>query len=248
MKRLSRIFQPDKKTVIVAMDHGMGLSVNPALNETGKVLEKIVKGGADAILTTVGIAKTFASELADTALILRIDGGGSLLTPEDGAPEWLYTIEDALRLGADAVACMGFQGMPYERRNMHNLARIVGSAHVWGVPVLAEMLPGGFSGKIESTAENLVLSARTGCDYGADIIKTNYCAPKEEFKKVIEASYKPIVILGGEKGSKGLDGLYRSVADAMEVGAAGVAIGRNVWKDSDPEGVTRALCSIVHGK
>ncbi len=248
MKRLSRIFTPENKTVIVAMDHGMGLSVSPAMNETGKLLQKVLRGGADAILTTLGIAKTFACDLGDVGLILRLDGGGSILTPSDGCPELLYSIEQALRLGADAVACMGYLGVEYERKNMSNLAKVVESAHSWGMPVLAEMLPGGFTGKVESNAENLVLAARTGCEYGADIIKTNYCAPKEEFRRVVEASYKPVVILGGEKGSKGLDGLYKSIADAMEVGASGVAIGRNVWKDSDPEGVTCTLCSIVHGK
>ncbi|HSN94122.1 MAG TPA: hypothetical protein VLR89_03560, partial [Anaerolineaceae bacterium] len=154
MKRLSRIFSSNKKTVIVAMDHGMGLPVSPSLNETGKLLEKILKGGADAILTTIGIARTYAAELADVGLILRLDGGGSILTPSDGCPELLFSVEEALRLGADAVACMGYLGVDYERKNMLNLAKVVGSAHNWNVPVLAEMLPGGFTGKVESNGDN----------------------------------------------------------------------------------------------
>jgi len=246
MRRLGRIFRNDGKTVIVAMDHGMGLPVNPALDDTGRILRQIVAGGADAILTTVGIAKRYEDEIKNIGLLLRMDGGGSCLNSDDESPDLLYTMEEAVRIGADAVVCMGFPGAPYEHQCMRNLAELVEMGHEYGIPVMAEMLPGGFSPEIPNSVDNLVITTRTGCDYGADIIKTSYTGPKEEFRKVIAASYKPVVILGGEK-AKDLESLYVCIEDALSVGASGVAIGRNVWKNEDPEAVTRALVALVHG-
>jgi len=246
MRRLGRIFKDDGKTVIVAMDHGMGLPVNPALDDLSRTIRQISDGGADAVLTTVGIAKEYEKELKNVGLILRMDGGGSCLNKDDECPDLLYTMEEAIRIGADAVACMGFPGASYEHRCMSNLAELVEMGHEYGIPVMAEMLPGGFNPAVPNSVENLVITARTGCDYGADIIKTSYCGPKDEFRRVIAASYKPVVVLGGEK-VKDLDSLFECIEEAVSVGASGVAIGRNVWKSSDPAAVVRALVSLVHG-
>lgn len=245
MRRMGRLFGKDGKTVIVAMDHGMGLSVNPALDHTEEVLKAIVDGGADAILTTYGIAKRYQDILKGVGLILRMDGGNSCLNQENYCPELLYTVEDAIRLGADAIACMGFPGAPYENKCMKNLGQLAAQAHAWGIPLMAEMLPGGFDPSIPNTVENLTITARTGCEYGADIIKTTYAGTAEEFKKVIAASYQPVVVLGGEK-TKNLNDLFVCLEQALTAGAAGVAIGRNVWKHPDPEKVTSTLVELVH--
>ncbi len=245
MRRLDRIFRPDGRTVVVAMDHGMGLHVNPELDETGEILRKVIAGGADAVLVTYGIARAFEKILRDVAVIVRVDGGGSQLGDGTNGPSLLYTVEDALRLGADGVVCMGFPGTPYEHETMRTLTEIVSEAHSWNVPVIAEMLPGGFGPTPPKTVENLRLAARTGCEYGADIIKTTFAGTPEEFKKVIDASYQPVIVLGGEKTTD-LRGLFVCVEQAISVGSAGVAIGRNVWKHSSPDKVTAALVDIVH--
>ncbi|MCD8249291.1 MAG: aldolase, partial [Lachnospiraceae bacterium] len=245
MRRLGRIFREDGKTVVVAMDHGAGLPVNPALDDLGSVIKAIVAGGADAILTTVGVAKKYEKELQGVGLILRMDGGSSCLNGNETCPTLLYDIEEAVRLGADAVAVMGFPGAPYENECMKNLADLVAAGHRYGIPVLAEMLPGGFNPAVPNSIENLVITAHTGCEYGADIIKTSYCGPKEEYKKVIDASYQPVIVLGGEK-AKDLTSLFVCIEEAMSVGAAGVAIGRNVWKHENPQSVVEALVALVH--
>lgn len=244
MKRNHRIFREDGKTVIVAMDHGLGLKVTPDLNNTGEVLKKIVAGGADAVLITYGIACKYADILKGTGIILRVDGGYSLLS-QGGCPQLLYNVEDAMRVGADAVVCMGYPGLEDEQLTMKNITTMVTQSKTWGIPVMAEMLPGGFTGKIPFTPENITLSSRIGCEYGADIIKTVYTGTKEEFKQVIDASYQPVVILGGQKTSD-LSSLFTSIENAVSVGAAGVAIGRNVWGHSHPDKVVAALVDLVH--
>jgi len=245
MRRLARIFGADGKTVVVAVDHGLGLPVNPALDDTGAVLRAAVRGGADAILTSYGIARKYAEELKGVGLILRMDGGGSCLSSANECPSSLYTIEDALRLGADAVACMGFPGAPYEHENLQHLAELCAEGDAWGVPVVAETLPGGFSDAVPNTVDNLLLAARYGCELGASVIKTAYAGKPEEFRRVIDASFAPVIVLGGEK-SGDLASLFDCIEKALSVGAAGVAIGRNVWKHEDPERVTRALAELVH--
>ncbi len=247
MKRLKRIFKQDGKTVIVAMDHGMGMNVNPALDNTEALLRAIVKGGADAVLVSYGIAQEFGHCLEDVGLIVRCDGGYSALTNQGGTgcPKLLFSVEDALRLGADAVVVNGFPGTPDEQECMKNVAELVRQGKAWGVPVMAEMLPGGFSPEPPKTPERIRLAARSGCEYGASIIKTMFAGTAEEYRQVIAASYQPVVILGGEATSE-LPALFHCIEQAIGVGAKGVAIGRNVWNHKDPEAVTRALCDLVH--
>ena len=246
MKRMNRIFKPDGKTVIIAMDHGMGMNVNPALDETEAKLKAIVRGGADAILTTFGIMQKYGHILQDVAVILRADGGYSSLPSEAGGhPRLLFSVEDALRLGADAVVCNGFPGTPNEQDCMKNVAELARQGAEWQVPVMAEMLPGGFGKLVPWNVDNIRLAARTGCEYGANIIKTTFAGTPEEYKQVVDASYQPVVILGGE-ATKDLAGLFDCIENAMTIGVAGVAIGRNVWNHPDPEAVTRALVDLVH--
>ena len=244
-RRLSRIFKDDGKTVIIAMDHGVGLSVNPALDDMEGKIKAVVKGGADAILTTYGAANRFEAALKDVGLIIRMDGGGSTLNDVDENSRILYSVEDIVKMGADAMACMGFPGSPYEYDSMKNVAYLSSEGRKWGLPLIAEMIPGGFSPAIENSVQNLVLAARTGCEYGASVIKTSFNGTAEEYRAVIRASYQPVVVLGGEK-AKDMRSLFEALEAAMEAGASGVAIGRNVWKHDDPEAVTRALVDIVH--
>lgn len=245
MKRLNRIFKDDGKTVIIAMDHGMGLHVNPSLDDTGNIIGKILEAGADGILTTYGIACKYESALKDIGLILRVDGGYSALNSSSGAPCPLFSVEDALIVGADAVACMGFPGIEGENITMMNLSKLVADGKKWGMPVVAEMLPGGFSQTVPVTMENIRLAVRTGCEYGANVIKTSFMGDGESYKQIIEASYQPVIVLGGEK-TKNLPELFECIEMAMEAGAAGVAIGRNVWKHEHPELVVKALVELVH--
>ncbi|WP_020612427.1 class I fructose-bisphosphate aldolase [Sediminispirochaeta bajacaliforniensis] len=244
MRRMNKIFRGDGRTVIVAMDHGTGLSVLPNLNKTGDVLQKIVAGGADAILTSYGIATRYEEEISGTGLILRLDGGNSALS-KNPAGNQVFSPEDAVRIGSDGCACMGFPGAENEVATLTQLSRYAVEARKWGMPLMAEMLPGGFAPEPPNSVENIRLAARIGAECGADIIKTVYTGTPKEFKSVVDGCFRPVVILGGEKSSN-LAGLFLIIEQAMEAGASGVAIGRNVWKHPDPGAVTQALVELVH--
>ncbi len=244
MRRLGNIFREDNKAVIVAMDHGLGLDVLPEMAETSKILSSIVNGGADAVLAGYGMARTFFEELKGTGLILRVDGGNSALSSFHTGNRMLDS-EDALREGADCLACMGFLGTTNEVDTLLNISELAAEAHGWGLPLLAEMLPGGFSSEPAKTVENVRLAARIGAELGADIIKTSFVGSVAEFRTVVEGCFKPVIVLGGAK-VKNLQDLFEVVEKAMEAGARGVAIGRNVWQHADPGAVTAALVEMVH--
>ena len=243
IRRLSHIFRTDGRALIVAFDHGMLDGPAKGMENPARTLAQIVAGGADAILTTVGIATRFANDIASLGLILRLDGGGTKLGNMDGPGAQFYTVEDALRLGADAVAVSAFPGSPKEEATLETLARVVGAAHAWGLPVMAEMVPGGFdSGPEFRTADSIAIAARVAAELGADWVKIPYT---EDFDRVTSSCYVPVVILGGAKKG-GEDAMLETIKASLSAGGAGVAIGRNIFQADDPAAMTAAVAALLH--
>ncbi|MBI3951814.1 MAG: fructose-bisphosphate aldolase [Acidobacteria bacterium] len=244
-RRMHRIFGNDGRSLVVAMDHGSGLNVYPALTDAGHVIDDMVAGGADAILTTPGIAKQYPSDLRSVGLILRVDGGSSELSRGSMGYALLFTVEDALRLGADAVACMGFPGTELEAQTLENLAKLAGQCRSWSVPLMAEMVPGGFMNSELHTVENIRLAARIGVELGADFIKTPFAGSAESFQQVTAHCYRPVLVLGGSKKDDDR-ALFSMVKTALSAGAAGVVIGRNIWCHPRPRAVVATLSQLIH--
>ncbi len=242
IRRLNHIFQPDGRALIVALDHGLIDGPAAGLENPASVLAQIVAGGADAILTSYGVATRFAREIAPLGLILRLDGGGTKLG-QIGPGSQFYTVADALRLGADAVALSAFPGAAAEETTLHTLAKVIGEAHRWGLPVMAEMVPGGFdSGPEFRTAESIALSARVAAELGADWVKIPYA---EGFARVTSTCYVPAVILGGaKKGDEKM--MLTTIRAALDAGARGVAIGRNIFQAENPAAMTAAIAALIH--
>lgn len=112
--RWNRIFGEDGKSLIFAMDHAAAFGLMEGLERPGQVIRKVREGGADAILTTYGISTRFADEIGAMGLILRVDGGSTLLAEQRGPMRLVYDVYDALRIGADAVGAMGMPGSRFE--------------------------------------------------------------------------------------------------------------------------------------
>lgn len=242
-RRLNRIFRPNGRALIVAFDHGLVDGPAKGMEQPAGTLAKIVQGGADAILTSYGMATRFAAEIAPLGLILRLDGAATRLGNMGGDFAQFYTVEDALRLGADAVAVSAFPGSPIEEATLETLARIVSQAHSWGLPVMAEMVPGGFdSGPEFRTAESVAVSARVAAELGADWVKIPYV---EGFEQVTAGCYVPAVILGGaKKGSERQ--MLETIKAALDAGGTGVAVGRNIFQAGNPARMTAAIAALIH--
>jgi DhnA family fructose-bisphosphate aldolase class Ia len=242
-RRFNRIFRADGRALIVAFDHGMIDGPTKGMEQPGETLRQIVAGGADAILTTYGLASRFAHEIAPLGLILRLDGGGTKLGKMDGPGAQFYTVEAALRLGADAVAVSAFPGSPKEEATLETLARVVSQAHAWGLPVMGELVPGGFdSGPEFRTADSIAIAARVAAELGADWVKIPYTPG---FEQVTSGCFVPAVILGGAK--KGSEvAMLETIQAALSAGARGVAIGRNIFQADNPAAMTAAVAAMLH--
>ena len=244
--RKNHIFREDKKTFIMAMDHGNMFNVLPAMKYPGKIINEVARAGADAFLSTVGLAEKFADEFNGKGIILRLDGSCSYLGSKSKPLQTVVKVEDALRLGADAVISMGFPGSKWEDQILADLSRNILDANKWGMPVVAEMLPRGFEGGEDSrTPENITFACRMGAEMGADIIKTEYTGSQETFKELCESVYVPVVILGGSK-KVSEEKLLTEIKEALEVGGAGIAMGRNIWGHEDPARYAGAIAKLIH--
>jgi DhnA family fructose-bisphosphate aldolase class Ia len=241
-RRLNRIFNHDGRALIVAMDHGLTEGPARGLENPASLLTQIVLGGADAILTSYGVACRFEREISPLGLILRMDLGGTKLG-KMGPGAQAFQIEQALRIGADAVAVSAFPGTPQEADTLRMMAKIIAEAHAWGMPVMAELQPGGFDAGPEMfTTDNVAISARIAAELGADWVKIPYTP---DFERVVERCYVPVVILGGAKANQE-QVMLEAAQGAMAAGAAGIAVGRNIFQAENPSQTTAALAAIVH--
>lgn len=242
--RLGRVFGRDGLTVIVAMDHGLpGMFPLGRLQDPAALLADIAAAGADAVLTTPGIAKRFAPHLGRLGLIVRLDGGATSVGDAPRTSSLIASVEDALRLGADAVAVMGICGTEEEGRSLATLGQVAKECRACQVPLMAEMLPLGFGG--DPSVEELAVAARVGAEMGADIIKTKYAGTPEEYRYVTASCFAPVVVLGGSE--RDLGQVTATIGQALKGGAAGVAMGRNVWRAPDARAAVGAIVDAVHG-
>lgn len=245
-RRWYNIFKNDGKAFVLAMDHGNGLKVLPDMNHPGEIIKKAVNGGIDGLLTTFGIASTFQKEIGNIGLILRMDGGTSQIAVEKAPMSISYSVEDAVRLGADGVLCMGFPGAHFEDVTLKGLAKVAAECYKWGLVCGAEMLSRGFEPVEDArTVDNMSLACRIGAEIGADFIKSEFVGGIEGFKQIVDGCYKPILVLGGGKAKADRD-ILQMVRDSMDAGAQGVVMGRNIWRHSNVEGICAAVARIVH--
>lgn len=240
-KRLHRIM-PDGKTVIVPMDHGVTNGPIKGLVNMQTIVNKLLEGGADAMIIHKGIAN--AVDTGKAGLIVHLSGSNQF-SPDPNRKVRVCSVEEALRIGADAVSVHINVGSNNESEMLQKLGAVADECDEYGIPLLAMMYPRGAKISSEHDPEAVSLAARLGAELGADIIKTNYTGDIETFRKVTAGCPVPVIIAGGPKAKTDAD-VLRMVCDAMAAGGVGVSIGRNVFQNDDPAAMTRALSAIVH--
>ncbi len=243
-RRFHRLFAGDERSVVIAMDHGSTDGLVKGFEHPEQLLEQVVAGQPDAILTTVGIARHFSKQLRDVGLIIRCDGATSPLL--ERPREALFDVETLLSLGADAAAAMYFPGTALGHKSTMYFPKLASEAHRWNMPVMAEALPYGFEAHEAGRAvDTVAVASRMSVENGADIVKTFYTGDRAGFKHVVDTCYAPVLALGGPRANSEEEFL-EIIRGAMDAGAAGVVIGRNVWQASSPAAMTKALVALVH--
>jgi fructose-bisphosphate aldolase/2-amino-3,7-dideoxy-D-threo-hept-6-ulosonate synthase len=243
--RIERVINRNTgKTVIVPMDHGVSMGPIDGLRDMAKTINAVAEGGANAVVLHKGVVGFGHRGYGrDVGLIIHLSGS-TKLAPDPNEKVLVCSVEEAIKLGADAVSIHINIGSKTEAEQLKKMGDITRVCMEWGMPLLAMMYPRGDG--IDQYSEKAVsLAARVGAELGADIVKTNFTGSVETFKRVVEGCPVPVVVAGGPKMDSDED-ILSMVRMAMDAGASGVAIGRNIFQAENPTKMTRAIAMIVH--
>lgn len=236
--RLSKIFNPKTgKTLMLAFDHGYMMGSTAGLERLDLAIPPLLEY-ADVLMATRGGLRSSILPDHNKAIALRCTAGSSVIK-EDISHEVIgVDIEDAIRMNASCMAVQVFIGASGECETISNLVNTIDMGNRYGIPVLGVVAVGK---EMQRTTRYFLLATRIIAELGAHIIKTYYC---EGFEKITAACPVPIVIAGGKKvpEEKALEIAYR----AIQEGASGVDMGRNVFQAENPKAMLRAIRSIVH--
>ena len=238
--RLSQIIQPKTgRSLILPIDHGYFLGPTRKLEEPRKTVKPLLPY-SDALMLTRGILRNCINPDSDIPIVLRVSGGSSIVT-EDLSNETIITsIKEAIRLNASALSLSIFIGAKHEQQSLTNLAKLVDDAEDYGIPVLAVTAVGKELEKRD--ARYLALSCRIAAELGARFVKTYYC---DDFEKVVEGCPVPVLIAGGPKMDTEKDAL-QTTYDALQGGAVGVIMGRNIWQNDFATAMIKAVRAVIH--
>ncbi len=244
--RMERIMNRETgRTVIVPMDHGVTVGPIQGLIDMKTTVNAVAAGGANAIVIHKGLVGSGHRRRGkDVGLIIHLSGSTSL-SPFPNAKTLVCTVEEALKLGSDAVSIHVNVGNGTEREMLADLGAVAHSCREWGVPLLAMMYPRGEKIKDEYDVKVIKHVARLGAELGADIIKVSYTGSVESFREVVAGCPVPVVIAGGPKMNSDRE-ILEMVQGAIEAGGAGVSIGRNVFQHRDPSRMVGAISLWVH--
>jgi class I fructose-bisphosphate aldolase len=227
------------------MDHGVSSGPIYGITDLRDAIDRVVRGGANAIVEHKGmVGPGHRRSGKDIGLIIHLSASTSL-SPHPNTKTLVCTVEEALRLGADAVSIHVNIGDEMERQMLNDFGLVSQRAQDWGMPLLAMIYPRGEKIADEYDPAALGHAARLGAELGADIVKISYSGSVESFTKVVNGCPVPVVIAGGEKMESDRQ-ILEMVRGAMEAGGAGVSIGRNVFQHDDPARMVGAVSMIVH--
>ncbi|MFQ5558714.1 MAG: 3-hydroxy-5-phosphonooxypentane-2,4-dione thiolase, partial [Acidimicrobiales bacterium] len=227
-----------RRCLFLAIDHGYFLGPTSSLEKPGETITPLAPY-AEALFVTRGVLRSAIPADIGTSIILRISGGSSITGTLEN--ESITTsVEEAVRVGADAVGVSVFVGSDHEHQTLMNLAEAVNDYERYGIPVMAVTAVGKELEKRDT--RYLAMSCRIAAELGARVVKTYYC---ENFDQVTESCPVPVVMAGGPRTSNDLE-VLEFVSDGIHRGAAGVNLGRNVWQHDHPEAMAEALRAVIH--
>jgi putative autoinducer-2 (AI-2) aldolase len=238
--RLSRIFNPQSgRTLMLAVDHGYFQGPTTGLERIDLNIVPLLPY-ADALMLTRGILRTSIPSSSTKAVVLRASGGPSVLK-ELSNENLAVDLEDAARLNVSALAVQVFIGGEYETQSVRNMTRLVDLGNKYGFPILAVTAVGK---DMARDARYFRLSCRMVAELGAHFVKTYYVP--EDFETVTSSCPVPIVMAGGKKLPE-LDALTMAY-NAVDQGASGVDMGRNIFQSDAPIAMIKAVGKVVHEK
>jgi len=226
---------------MLAVDHGYFMGPTHRLEDARSTIAPLLPH-ADALALTRGILRRCVPPHTATPIVLRVSGGATVLK-EDLSDEKITTsMREAVRLNVSAVAMSVFVGAAHEHESLVHLGELVGEGEEVGMPVMAITAVGKELEKRD--ARYLALACRVSAEMGAHLVKTYYC---DDFSKVVEGCPVPLVVAGGPKLDSDRAALELA-RRAIDEGAHGIDMGRNIWQSDRPVAMLKALRAVVHEK
>ena len=243
--RLERIINRNtRRTIIVPMDHGISVGPIDGIIDIKSAIANVSQAGANAIVEHKGlVGQGHRKEGSDIGLIIHLSASTSL-SPFPNSKSLVCSVEEAVKLGADAVSIHLNIGDALEREMLSDFGRVSYEARTWGMPLLAMVYPRGEKIKDEYDSGLIKQAARVGYEMGADIVKVLYTGSVETFREVLEGVSIPMVIAGGAKMNSDKE-ILEMVKGSIDAGGSGVSIGRNVFQHREPSSMVKAISVIV---
>ncbi len=236
--RLNKIIKPDTgRTVMLAVDHGYFMGPTTGLEQLDKMVLPLLPY-ADTLMLTRGALRYYIPPETDVPIVLRVSGGTSILNENLLHEGIVASMEDAIRLNVAGVAFSILVGAEFERDTILAFTEIIDEAMTFGIPTIAVTAVGK---DMVRDARYMSLASRMAAELGASIVKTYYV---EGFEKVVDTCPVPIVIAGGKKQPEP-DALEMAF-NAIQAGAIGVDMGRNIFQSEDPVAMIQAVKAVVH--
>ena len=236
--RLARIFNPESgRTVMLAIDHGYFQGPTTGLERVDINILPLAPY-ADTLMLTRGILRSVVPPSLTQPIVLRVSGGTSILK-ELSNEEIAVDIEESIRLNVCAMAVQVFIGGKYEKESIINMTKMVDLGNRYGIPVLAVTAVGK---DMARDARYFRLATRICAELGAHYVKSYYI--DEGFETVTASCPVPIVMAGGKKIPE-LDALTMAY-NAIQQGASGVDMGRNIFQADEPIAMIQAIRAVVH--
>jgi len=238
----------DGKAMFLAYDHGLehgptdfdDTDVDPSY-----IIDIAQKAGYNALIFQKGIAEKYNEQIKKSKipLIVKLNGKTNLYKGEPVSRQ-ICSVKEALELGAVAVGYTIYIGSRYESVMMKEFDEIQEEAHNKGLPVIVWIYPRGKSVENRAEGELMAYAARTALELGADIVKLKYNGNVKDLKWTVKSAEKTKVFIAG--GSKeGEKDFIKEVKEMMKAGAAGIAVGRNVWQSDSPLELSRKIKKII---
>jgi len=276
LEELKGKIMPQGRAMILAYDQGFehgprDFLENPESRKMEYIMDIAKRGRFTGIVLHAGLAEKYEAEIRDSKvpLILKLNGKSEFYTEDDPYSPQLYSVEDALALGATAVGYTVYSGSKYEEEMNREFSKIIREAHSKGVPAIGWMYPRGKSLldresasktlklaleeqektnlAIDETSTIVAYGARIGLELGADIVKVKYTGSPESFQWVVQSASPTRVVMSGGPMTKTDEEFLSRVRDVLAAGAVGIAVGRNVWQRKDPLIISEKIHQIIFG-
>src|SRR6266700_4580915 len=237
--RLARTFNPASgRTVMLAIDHGYFQGPTSGLERIDLSILPLLPQ-CDALFGTRGVLRSMVPADSQKPMVLRASGGPSILREELSDEQIAMDMDDAVRLNAAGIGIQVFIGGEYETRSIHNMTKLIDAGLRCGMPVMGVTAVGT---NMVRDARYFRLACRIIAELGAQYVKTYYV--DDGFETVTSSCPVPIVMAGGKKLPE-LEALTMA-HNAVQQGAAGVDMGRNIFQSAAPKAMIAAVAAVVH--